>query len=223
MEAQVGRSNIRLALIDYGMGNLTSVRTACESLGAAVEVVSSGKELSGADAIILPGVGAFGEAVKNLEARGFWESLQREVIDRQTPILGICLGMQLLADSSTEYGDHRGLGWIRGSVRRMTVQPGVRLPHVGWNNVQFTQLPWLFERVQQYGGSQPHFYFDHSYALSCDDRYVSATTDYGGEVIAAIQSGHIFGVQFHPEKSQVNGLRVLKQFVRFAEGAGRDG
>ncbi len=199
----------KIVIVDYGMGNLRSVHNAFERLGCTVASTSSADEIAAADGLILPGVGAFGEAVAQLEARRLVNPILRAVHDQGKPLLGICLGMQLLADSSEEHGLHRGLGLVPGAVRRLEPPDGLRVPHVGWNSISVRQRDPLLAAAQD-GDA---FYFVHSYHFTCDDAYVAATTDYGGSVVAAVQTGHVFGVQFHPERSQSKGLALLGNFV----------
>jgi glutamine amidotransferase len=199
----------RVAIVDYGMGNLQSVRNALERLNCDVHLSSDPVDLDGADAIVLPGVGAFGEAMNNLAQQGFVEPLQRAVMETRTPILGICLGMQLLASDSDERGSYGGLGFIPGHVRSIPVPEGLTLPHIGWNEVAIKREELLFRDLH----AGDAFYFVHSYRFECDAQYVAATTDYGVEVVAAVQHERIFGVQFHPERSQRKGLRLLRNFL----------
>jgi glutamine amidotransferase len=201
-----------VAVVDYGMGNLGSVCNALARLDARFFVAKVPRELSGADALIVPGVGAFGAAARNLRNAGLDSALAHAVLDQRKPYLGICLGMQLLADDSTELGRHAGLGWIPGHVISLEESHrGVRVPHVGWNELRSSghAIDPLFERIPP----GTHFYFDHSFHLVVDDGHVTATTDYGGTVVAAIRRDNIAGVQFHPEKSQRTGLRVLRNFL----------
>ncbi len=208
----IAMNSLTVGIVDYGMGNLASVEHACATLGAVAFRSSDSAELARANALILPGVGAFGEAMHNLRERKLVQSLDTLVNSQGLPILGICLGMQLLFDRSDEYGSNEGLGWIPGAVSRMQVDAGTPLPHVGWNEVQPTVSSPLFEGLTE----SLHFFFDHSYAASCDASFVTATTRYGGDVVASVCNKHIFGVQFHPEKSQRSGLRILKRFLSFA-------
>lgn len=208
----------RIGIIDYGMGNLQSVRNALERLGCEVLISSSPEILAGADALILPGVGAFGEAMNNLEQRNLVGYLRRAVLEEGKPLLGICLGMQLLADSSEERGNFQGLSLIPGKVREIPVTGGLRLPHIGWNGVSIRKRDPLFREVHE-GGA---FYFVHSYRFECDPSYIAGVTDYGTDITAAVQKDRIFGVQFHPERSQHKGLRLLRNFVDFSETIARD-
>ncbi len=203
----------KIDIIDYGMGNLQSVRNALERIGCQVRISSESSALVDADALILPGVGAFGEAMNNLQQRKLILPLQRAVLDEGKPLLGICLGMQLLADSSDERGNHQGLSLIPGNIREIPILSDLRLPHIGWNNVAVRKRDLLFRDIQD--GSD--FYFVHSYHFVCDPAYITGVTDYGMDITAAVQKEHIFGVQFHPERSQLKGLRLLRNFVDFAE------
>lgn len=206
----------RIDIVDYGMGNVQSVRNAFERLGCEVRVSGEPSALAEADALVLPGVGAFGEAMNNLRERQLIEPLRAAVLTQGKPLLGICLGMQLLADSSAERGSHAGLGLIPGHVREIPVAPGYRLPHIGWNDVVIRLGEPLFDKLPE----KSAFYFVHSYCFECDSRYVAGTTDYGANIVAAVQRERIFGVQFHPERSQRKGLRLLRNFVDFVESVG---
>lgn len=203
----------RIDIIDYGMGNVQSVRNAFERLGCEVRVSGDPAALSEAHALVLPGVGAFGEAMNNLQARQLVEPLRAAVLTQGKPLLGICLGMQLLADGSDERGNHAGLGLIPGHVREIPVAPGYRLPHIGWNDVAMRAGAPLFDTLPE----KSAFYFVHSYRFECPDQYVAGVTDYGTDVVAAVQRERIFGVQFHPERSQRKGLRLLRNFVDFVK------
>lgn len=201
-----------ILIIDYGVGNIASVCTALDALSVRYKVSSAPEDIANARAFILPGVGAFAEAMKNLESRNIIEPLRREVIDNKKPLLGICLGMQVLAEDSTENGVHKGLGFIPGHVVRIHEQPGLSVPHVGWNEVVVTQKDPLFEKLED----GVRFYFDHSYHFEAPPQFVAATAEYGSSITAAVQHGNIFGVQFHPEKSQTAGLRLIRAFTTHA-------
>jgi glutamine amidotransferase len=207
----------KFVIIDYDMGNLKSIANAFKALQVPVEVSGDAAVVREADAIVLPGVGAFGDGMKNLARRGLVEVLQEQVVGRKTPYLGICLGMQFLANLSLEHGEHRGLGWIPGSVIRIApAAPEFKVPHMGWNDLQIAdpESP-LFRGIPQ-GAA---VYFVHSYHFVVDsaaEGCVTATTDHGGRIVAALRQKHIFGVQFHPEKSQGAGLAILRNFVDFA-------
>ena len=198
-------------VIDYGMGNIGSVYNALTQLGASFRVSDRKENVRAADAIILPGVGAFQAAMHNLRALDLVDELTDQVIGRGKPFLGICLGMQLLARDSVENGFSTGLGWLDGHVVAMQ-PPGLRVPHVGWNGVQIGRPAELFQRIDE----GAHFYFDHSFHLQCRDEWVTATCDYGERYIAAIARGNMLAVQFHPEKSQRNGLKLLRNFLNAA-------
>jgi glutamine amidotransferase len=200
-----------IAIVDYGMSNLRSVRNALELLGANVVTATAPPQLAGATKIVLPGVGAFGDAMANLRAGGWVEALDAEVRKNKKPFLGICLGMQLLAERGTEHGDHQGLGWIPGSVVRLARPNEVRIPHIGWNELKLKNRGGVLADVPP--GSC--FYFVHSYALEpSDPTIVSGTCEYGGsDFVASIEYENISAVQFHPEKSQKSGLAILKRFL----------
>ena len=205
------------AVIDYDMGNLKSIANALKALDVPFEVAGEPQALRRAAAIILPGVGAFGDGMKNLARRGLLETLATRVLKEGTPYLGICLGMQFLAETSTEHGEHRGLGWIPGTVERIAPKgAGLKVPHMGWNGLQLARAGSPLLRDVADGTA---VYFLHGYhfvpAAQAEDCVV-ATTDHGGTLVAAVQRGHIFGVQFHPEKSQGAGLAILKNFADFA-------
>ena len=200
---------INIVIVDYGMGNIRSVHNALVRLGCSVKTSDNVHELEKADALILPGVGAFGEAVSNLASGQLIGPLIHLVRNEGKPLLGICLGMQLLADSSHERGSYKGLGLIPGEIHRLDVPSSLRLPHVGWNSVHISRSTQMFKNIPNNGA----FYFVHSYHFVGDSNQVVATTDYGGEVAAAVQKDRVFGVQFHPERSQTNGLSLLSNFV----------
>jgi glutamine amidotransferase len=201
----------RVGIVDYGMCNLDSVARAVQECGAAPAVSDRPAELAATDRLILPGVGAFADAMAQLRERSLDAFLHEQVRVRGVPLLGICLGMQLLAERGTEGGDTAGLGWVRGRVERLRpTAPDLRLPHVGWNEVRPAVPSALFEGVR----SGTDFYFVHSYHLCpADGADVLARTPYAGGFVSAVQSGLVFGVQFHPEKSQRPGFRVLKNFL----------
>lgn len=199
-------------IVDYGMGNLRSVLNALSFLGCDAFISDKRGDVDSADAFILPGVGAFGEAMANLTALGLVEPLTRRVLTERKPFLGICLGMQLIAESSEENGKFQGLGWISGHVRRLPAENGIRIPHVGWNDVRIVESDPLFLKIED----DLNFYFVHTYHFACDPARVVAWCRYGADFAAAVRKDNIFAVQFHPEKSQVNGLRLLRNFCRYA-------
>jgi glutamine amidotransferase len=207
--------SFKIALIDYGMGNVRSIKNALSHIGDfQVDVTYDLDVISRADCIILPGVGAFPDAMKNLRERNLIGILNNEVLDKKKPLLGICLGMQLLFMSSTEGGRNSGLGWIPGTVEYMELDDGYRVPHIGWNDLRLREPSPIFETL----GEDKNFYFVHGYHAVCPDDYVIASFEYGKEFTAAVQYENIVGTQFHPEKSQQNGMKVLKQFVEWAGG-----
>ncbi len=204
---------MKIAIINYGMGNLGSVRRSLENLGVDVIVAEEPKQLSDVNRIILPGVGSFGEGMKKLRNDGWVEALQTQVIEEHKPLLGICLGMQMLASLSEENGLNQGLNFISGKVIRLdNLGCKFLIPHVGWNEVQYRENTPLFKNIPQ----SMDFYFVHSYAFTSDDQVnVMAISTYGIAVTAAIQKDHIFGTQFHPEKSAKAGQQILRNFIDF--------
>lgn len=200
-----------IGIVDYGMGNLRSVRNALTYLNVPVTLVSNRDAMEAVDRLILPGVGAFARAMGNLAAAGLVEPLRRRV-QEGVPLLGLCLGMQLLAAEGEEPVRTEGLGIVPGDVRLMSVPKGLHLPHVGWNNIALRRSHPVLHGVK----AGVDFYFVHSYAVSAtypDD--VLATFTYGGEFVAAVARGSAIGVQFHPEKSQDGGLKLLRNFCRW--------
>lgn len=206
----------RIAIIDYRMGNLRSVQKGFEHAGVTDVVVTDDPDIiAGADGIVLPGVGAFRDASANLRESGV-ESLLRRRIGEGTPFLGICLGMQLLADVGLEDGEYAGLGLVPGVCDRLPA--GVKIPHIGWNTVEYPVASPLFEGIPE----STAFYFVHSYRLSPEDPgVIIGSTEYGVRFAAAVQLGNVFAVQFHPEKSSTMGLKLLANFGRIAKGAAR--
>lgn len=202
-----------IAIVDYNMGNLQSVLNVFRLLGQEAVLTQKKKDLQNAKAIILPGVGAFGDGMRNLKALSVLPVLEEEVLQKKKPFLGICLGMQLLAATGKEYGDHRGLGWIQGVTD--LIQPendSYKIPHMGWNNVEVKKAGRLFKDIEQ----DATYYFVHSYSLEPDaseEAAITSTCFHGQEIVASVEKGNIFGVQFHPEKSQGAGLKLLENFV----------
>ena len=203
-----------IVIIDYGLGNLLSVVNALRAIGHEALISTKPEDIRKADKLILPGVGAFSQGMKNLRESGLIEVLTEEVMKKKKPILGICLGVQLFAEKSYEGGEHKGLGWIKNSSVEKIVPSDSKLkvPHVGWDTTNFKKNP-LFKDLP----ANPDFYFVHSYYIKCDDSIITSTFDYGGTFTASIQKDNIYGTQFHPEKSQKNGLKLLKNFVDFVE------
>lgn len=205
----------KILVIDYKVGNHQSVINALNFLGYDFMVSNKRDDIIQAPFYILPGVGAFAEAMRNLHRMGIIEILQEEVLIKKKPLLGICLGMQVLAEDSQENGFHKGLGWIKGHVVRLKEKKGFRVPHVGWNNIRIKRSEPLFMRTKE----DANFYFDHSYHFVTDGAYISATCDYGSDIVASVQKDNIFGVQFHPEKSQTTGLKLFRSFFNCIEKA----
>lgn len=202
-----------VGVIDCGSGNLTSVRNALRYLGAEVELIRHPVQLAHASHIVLPGVGSFPDLMERLTATGFADALPNEMTHKAKPFLGICIGMQVLATTGLEFETCPGLGIIPGQVRPIdTSRTNERLPHVGWNEVEASASSPLYE-----GMDQPAFYFVHSFHLVPDDpACVTGTCTYGEGITASVQRDNIFGVQFHPEKSQHDGLRLLRNFLHLS-------
>lgn len=200
-----------IGIIDYGMGNLRSVQKALEYVGAEALIASSPAELEYADRWILPGVGAFRDAISCLRSQG-WVTPLREHVAADRPLLGICLGLQLLFDVSYEDGEYEGLGLVKGSVRRFTSEPGLKIPHMGWNSLEIVQT-----QHPLFAGIPPaaSVYFVHSYhVVPADESVIAARTVHGSQrFTSVIASGRLFATQFHPEKSQHMGLQLLRNFA----------
>ncbi len=197
-----------IAIIDYGVGNLFSLKSSLKALGLNAVVTSDKSEVLKAKRVILPGVGAFGAAVEKLEGAGLYNTVL-EVARGGVPLLGICLGMQLLFDKSFEYGEHKGLSLLRGEVRPLSDDiSGLKIPHMGWNSLNFVTKSPLFKYVSE----GEYVYFVHSfYAKNCEESLI-ATSRYGVDVTAAVGYDNVYGTQFHPEKSGDVGMRILKAF-----------
>lgn len=203
-----------IAVIDYGAGNLKSVKNALDHLGAANMRASTAKEILLADAVILPGVGEFGTAMAELERRGIKEAVI-EAANGGRPLLGICLGMQLLFEAGEESRGAKGLGILPGRVPRFPAEMGLKIPHMGWNSVMPIKESRLLDGLPK--GS--YMYFVHSFYVKAAERAdVSAISEYGLIFDAAVERGNIFGCQFHPEKSGAAGLAILKNFIEIAKG-----
>jgi len=213
------KNKTSIALVDYNMGNIQSIKNAFSVFTKNVKVVSKGSEIGTPDAIVVPGVGSFGEGIKNLQQRNMIDPITELSFNGNIPFLGICLGMEFLAQSSTEQGNHDGLGWIPGEIRRIDTNSSTfRVPHMGWNKLDLADN---LETVlfQDFDGGES-VYFVHSYHLdpqTTDDNIITATTSHGCEITAAVESENIFGTQFHPEKSQGTGLKIIENFVNFAD------
>jgi len=201
-----------IAVIDYGMGNLQSVVGGLEKAGAQIQTAVSGDDIKNAEAIVLPGVGAFESGMSNLRDKGIIEPL-KEIISEGIPFLGICLGMQLLFTESEEHGTHKGLNIIPGKVIRFT-DTDLKIPHMGWNQVDFAKPSTLCEGIKE----SPHYYFVHSfYCVPDNEDHVLGRTEYGVPFCSAVEKDNVFGTQFHPEKSQKTGLTLLRNFVDIVE------
>jgi imidazole glycerol-phosphate synthase subunit HisH len=203
-----------VTIIDYKVGNIRSVANAFEAIGADVKISNQLDDLYQADYLVLPGVGAFQDGMKNLEQLGLMGTLNNLVLQERKPFLGICLGMQLLAKTGWEDGQYEGLGWIDAQVTRLDVDhAGFKVPHVGWNDV--TSI--IDNSLLGPANSVDCFYFLHSYHMIVNEPSVCiGTCNYGAEFTAIIQKDNIFAVQFHPEKSQKSGLRLLKNFMEYS-------
>jgi glutamine amidotransferase len=202
-----------IAIIDYRMGNLRSVQKAFEKVGCQAIITSDPEEAARAEKIVLPGVGAFGDAMEELRHRSLVEPI-REAIDAGRPFLGICLGLQLLFETSDEGGEHRGLGVLPGAVVRFHVPPPYKVPHIGWNQVRIRRPAPILRGIRD----GAHFYFVHSYyVVPADDEVVALETDYHRPFCSMVWRGNVFAVQFHPEKSQKDGLQLLKNFAELRE------
>lgn len=204
------------AIVDYGVGNLFSLQSSLRAIGAEAKVTGDPEELMTADRIILPGVGAFGDAAKKLRNTGLHQVIL-DAASRGTPILGICLGMQLLFDSSQEYGVHPGLGLIPGTVQPISqvIPQELKVPHIGWNALHFSTSSPLFRYINE----GDHVYFVHSYyAAQCQDSLI-AWAEYGAPLTAAVEKDNVFGCQFHPEKSGTVGLNILRAFCEMKGGS----
>lgn len=199
-----------VAIVDYGVGNLFSLSCSLNAIGVEAALTSDAEVLRKADRIILPGVGAFGDAAKKLRASGL-DAVVKEEAEKGKPLLGICLGMQLLLERGFEYGEHSGIGLIKGSIVPIadSISEGLKIPHIGWNSLKFTGEK---SPIFKYINDGDFVYFVHSFhGQDCEEGTI-ATTEYGGTLTAAVARGNIYGCQFHPEKSGKVGLKILKAF-----------
>ncbi len=198
-----------IAIIDYDAGNIKSVEKALLLLGEEVKITGDAQEILSADKVVLPGVGAFGDAMGNLERRGLVPVI-RETVEKGTPFLGICLGLQLLFERSDEAPGVAGLGILPGEILRIPSKEGLKIPHMGWNSLRLEHGGRLFDQVSE----QSYVYFVHSYYLKAgEEEIVKASTEYGVHIHASVEKGNVFACQFHPEKSSEVGLRILSNFV----------
>jgi glutamine amidotransferase len=199
---------LNVAILNYGMGNLTSATMAFEHVGASVEVTSDHARVRAADAVVLPGVGAFPKAMEAVRRLGL-DELVRERRDAGVPVIGICLGMQLLFESSTELGGAEGIGLVKGTVEPLDAA-GLKVPQIGWNEVRWREGSVLADGLP----ARAPMYHVHSFAVKpADPTVIAGTATYGSQFVSAVEDGNLFGVQFHPEKSSRDGLALLKNFV----------
>ena len=210
---------MKIAIIDYESGNLKSVSKAVELASnnilnkSDVKIINSANELKNFDKIVLPGQGSFKQCYQSLlSIDGIVDELTSAVLEKQKPILGICVGMQLFSSFGEEDGGSKGFDWIKGKVNKINLtDKNLKLPHMGWNNISINQKSKLFSGIE----NESHFYFVHSFAFDVEnDQFISATTNYSAEIVSAIEKDNIFGTQFHPEKSQANGIKILENFVK---------
>ena len=199
-----------IAIIDYDAGNIKSVQKALQHLGEDAVVTRNSEEILSAEKVILPGVGAFGDAMEKLNSFGLADVI-KQVVARQTPFLGICLGLQLMFERSEESPGVEGLGILEGEIVRIPDQEGLKIPHIGWNSLKFPNKGRLFDGIEE----DAYVYFVHSYYLKAkDEGIVTATTDYSTLIHASVEKGNVFACQFHPEKSSDVGLQILRNFVK---------
>lgn len=205
---------LTVAVVDYGVGNIGSISRALTVCGAKPLLTDREEDFKTVDACILPGVGAFGDAIHLLRAKNLDKIMEDQLMAYDIPILGICLGMQLLGSKSLEYGEHDGLGWVPGTVHPFKPKNNERIPHVGWNSVDYEVSSPLLADIPP----GEDFYFVHSYhfvTLASEDAV--ATTPYCGNFVSVVNHGNVYGTQFHPEKSQKIGLKLLKNFIKLSE------
>ena len=199
------------AIVNYNMGNLQSVKNAFLKLNSKATVVSDPNRLKEYDRVLLPGVGAFGDAMEHLKENGMDEAIV-EFAKSGKPLLGICLGMQLLFEKSEEFGEHKGLGLIEGEVVKFDknrFSTSLKIPHMGWNEIKVKKNPLFLDLQKEF-----YLYFVHSYHAKCDEKYAIGTTNYGYEFVSAVQKENIYGIQPHPEKSHNNGLKIVENFLK---------
>lgn len=199
-----------VAVIDYDAGNMKSVEKAVTLLGGSVRVTRDAEEILAADHVILPGVGAFGDAMEKLHRYGLTDVIE-EAVRKNIPFLGICLGLQLLFESSEESEGVKGLGILPGRIIKLPEKAGLKIPHIGWNSLHYPSAGRLFKGIQE----ESYVYFVHSYYLQADEpEIVTATTEYGALIHASVEKGNVFACQFHPEKSSDVGIHILRNFMQ---------
>ena len=210
---------MKIAIIDYESGNLKSVSKAVELASknilnkSDVKIINSASELGHFDKIVLPGQGSFKQCYQSLlSIDGIIDELSNFVLDKQKPILGICVGMQLFSTYGEEDGGSQGFDWIKGKVKKINLaNQNLKLPHMGWNNIKIDEKSKLLSGIE----NDSHFYFVHSFAFDVENNtFISATTNYSTEIVSAVEKDNIFGTQFHPEKSQANGIKILENFIK---------
>ncbi len=200
--------NIKISIIDYDIGNTASIYNALSFLGYEVKITDQVNELESSDLLILPGVGAFGFAMRSIEEKNLFNPLSKMILEDRKPIIGICLGMQLLGTESQESPGVKGFDFIPGKIKRIDSKDNrYSVPHVGWNNILFDGNSGIYQKIKM----NDNFYFDHSYHFDCNKRYISSVFNYADEeLVATVHKDNILGIQFHPEKSQVNGLKLFR-------------
>ncbi len=205
-----------IAIIDYDAGNIKSVEKAVLSLGEKAVITRNARTILSADGVILPGVGAFGDAMEKLHSYGLVDVIH-ECVKKEIPFLGICLGLQLMFESSEESPEVEGLHLLDGKILRIPAGSGLKIPHIGWNNLHFPNKSRLFRGIPE----DSYVYFVHSYYLAAEDeQIVAATTEYGTLIHASVEKGNVFACQFHPEKSSDVGLKILQNFIEITKEAG---
>jgi glutamine amidotransferase len=198
-----------IAIVDYGVGNLFSIQSSLKKIGFESKISNNKNDILNADSIILPGVGAFGDAINKLKECQL-DDVIKQAVKENKPLLGICLGMQLLFDKSYEYGEYKGLGLIEGEVCSLEkVTKNLKIPHIGWNSLNFKNKD---SKLLKYIKEGDYAYFVHSYYANCPQKYITATAEYGIDVTAIVENNNVYGTQFHPEKSGEVGLKILKAF-----------
>ena len=201
-----------ITIVDYGVGNIKSFVNVYNRLNIPVKIAKTSSDLEDAHRLILPGVGHFDHAMSELIKSGMREKLDELVLVKKIPVIGICVGMQMFADVGYEETETKGLGWISGNVKKIDNRNNkFKLPHIGWNELSFTSNSKLLKEI----GKKPHVYFVHSYKfIPSDEKHVSSKTNYSEEIVASVEKDNLFGTQFHPEKSDRIGLRIIENFIK---------